>query len=118
MESLMNVNSKKLIAAEIDKDIAPGDLIYSKGTRITGFGRTWKVVKVTPKQVKCVAEAVWFPVFENTSFGRIAKGEDPENVSNLTEWFDELQRGTYEATFWRNGKRVGEDHVSHVVIFE
>ena len=58
MKDLMNINSDRLISFEIDDNIKVGDLIHSKGERITDFGRTWKVEKVTPSQVKVIAEAV------------------------------------------------------------
>ena len=116
MENLMNVDSTRLILAPIDPNVKKGDFIYTKGETITNFGRTWKVEKVTPKQVHVVAWDAWYPVFKKTNFGRIAKGEVKDRVAWLNE-FTGSQKGKLRAKYWKTGKCVGDSLFSHVVLF-
>jgi hypothetical protein len=115
MENLMNINSNKLFTSEIF-NASIGDLIHQKGERITDWGKTWKVEKITPKQVHCVLESLWYPVFDKTAFGRVADGEDKDSLKWLKEC-EKSQKGNRRTKFWKTGKEVGEQVVSHVTIF-
>lgn len=106
--NLKNIKSSALISNGISNSVRVGDFIHSRGERITDWGTTWVVEKVTPKQVKVVCISLWWPVFENhPTFGRVANGES----QNRVDWLNECERdmrGTLRATFWREtGKEVG-----------
>ncbi|BBI90585.1 hypothetical protein HYO65_gp193 [Tenacibaculum phage PTm1] len=48
MKNLKNIDSRKLVSSTLF-DVKDGDTFHTKSMRITGFGTTWKVIKVTPK---------------------------------------------------------------------
>ena len=115
MNNLMNINADYLYICEIDQDIKVGDLIHEKGQYITNWGKTWKVTRITPKQVHCVLESLWYPVFEETAFGRVADGENEDKVEFLKQ-YEKVQKGNLTAKFWKTGIRVGGSDIgiSHV----
>ena len=115
----MNIDSRKLFTAPIAEDIKVGDFIHSKGRTINGWGHTWKVIRITPKQVHCVVESLWFPVFEKTAFGRVAKGEDANRLGWLKE-NEEAQKNVLVRRFWKDGTIVGfrEEGVVHIIVEE
>jgi len=92
-----------------------GDFIYTKGKTICDFGRTWKVEKITPKQVHVVAEDFWFPVFKKTAYGRVANGEDKKRMKHMKEWF-ECQKGELRTKFWKTGIQVGDNCVTNLLM--
>lgn len=94
MKNLMNIDSGKLLSDTL-QGAKVGDIVHAKGRFITGFGRTMEVIKVTPKRVKCKVLNLWFPVFKNTAFGRVAKGEDKECI----EWLKDVEKANKGKVF-------------------
>lgn len=72
------------------------------------------MVKVTPKQVHMQFMEDWFPIFENTTFGRIAKGENVDMVKWLKGRVLMNPNKVFKA--WKTGVMVGNKEKSHVKV--
>jgi len=118
MQTLMNINSDNLIMRTSLDDVQVGELVHTKGRTILDWGFTWEVAKVTNKQVHCVLKELWFPVRENTPFGRIAKGENSKDLEWLRE-HESMSVGKLTCKLWKDGRRVGftEDGVVTLMPF-
>lgn len=116
---LMNIDSERLCSCPFDEDINIEDEFHTKGETITDYGRTWEVTRVTSKQVHAVAKDFWYPVFENTAFGRVAEGEDEDRLAWAKEWTGS-QKGKLTRSFWKTGEQVGfkDRGCVHVVVID
>ncbi len=95
---ITQINNKNLIPIT-GEDLKVGDVILCKGKRITSFGRKLEVIRNTKKQVVTKCIGIWFPIFDNTAFGRIAKGESIDK-----ETFNEINNTQIdkEVRFWKH----------------
>jgi hypothetical protein len=94
--------------------VVVGQQVHFKRARNTSFGSTFEVVKTTPKQVHMRLVEEWFPVFEETAFGRIANGENSDRV----QWLKERKLKDPNTVFkaWKTGLMVGDHEMSHVQV--
>lgn len=108
LPDLMGTNASELFGWDelSGLDLKLGDIVHMKAARITGYGITGVVVRVTPQQVVVEIAKLWYPVFDETAFGRIANHEKPNEVEFLKE-IEEVRKGKH-LRFWKlSGHEIG-----------